>query len=187
MDGQKIDKSKNPENILLCDKIYAVAENNMLNAGVELNVSKIVFLNYINKDPFIVDIDEFQELNLSDFFYMVYLRLLNRLPDQDSWKTMYKVKNKLENVEIAVQYAIIRRIMHSREFKHIRKEIKGLVQQKQKIFMYYGIKLYYKIICFEILDKLEYIIWACLLGPIWDSLSNDKKNIVRMWFGREKK
>lgn len=168
--------------VLLYDKIYQTAQKNMISAGLQFSFNKKVFESILYKNSDFISIKEFDDFtDEKDFVAAVYLRFLNRLPDEKA-KKRYDGLILKKQVDIA-NYIFYSALIKSVEFKKLNKTIIDLKDLKKELYK----KGVWYVGLIAQREEIKGIIWKILLSYpfkiIWHYLPNCIKNIICIKLG----
>lgn len=168
--------------MLLYDKIYQTALNNMISAGLKFSLDQKAFESILYKNPDIVSVKEFEMLTEEKVFLTaVYIRFLNRLPDEKA-KRRYVNLIKKNQLDLA-NYIFFYSLTKSAEFKKIHKTVTDLKELKDQLYKE-GVKNIGLISAWE---ELKGWIWRFLhtyfFRIIWSCLSDDMKDAICVRLG----
>lgn len=172
-------------NMQLYDKIFRVANENMISNGQTFSFGQVAFKSIIGKNPEIIEISEFETIPEEECLASVYLRCLNRLPDAEIEKHYKDLLEMVNGDKKYANYLIFKTITKSVEFKNLNKQIRGLAVLKKEIRRKkdtYRIRIYVQ----QIKAESRLIIHDYIFEPIWKQLPNRFKNVIRVICGREK-
>lgn len=168
--------------MLLYDKIYQTALKNMTSAGMKFSYDQKAFESILYKNPDLISIKEFEMLTEEkDFLTAVYLRLLNRIPDE---KVKRRYKNLIQKKQLDLaNYIFFCSLTKSAEFKKLNKTVTGLKELKDQLYeegvRYIGI--------IPVWEELKGWIWRFLhtypFRMIWSCLSDDMKEAICVMLG----
>lgn len=169
----------------LYDKIFQVANENMRTNGLEFNFGQAAFESILYKNPRIIEVSEFESLSEMEFLTAVYLRFLNRLPDESARREYIKLAKNIDE-EAYKKFLIMQALTNSPEFKNLDKKVVGLGAVRRN-FLNRGIKYRLNIRAIAAKSKFLYSFRHYIFEPIWKRLPNNIKNVIRVICGREKK
>ncbi len=168
------------ENRSIYKKIFDLANGGMRKTGGEFGYGYEAFLTLIQANPNVVDVSEFEGLNMETYLIAVYLRCLNRLPDKNIYKMVDNLKNESR---ISQKYIILSTVIHSAEFSKLHKSVKGMKKMtyKWKKDKKYGIqqRLYVYI------QSAKAKCFGNIVVPVWIRLPDCVKEVVRKLTGRK--
>ncbi len=157
----------------------------VVNKSIELPFDESRYLNIVRKNPYVVSMDEFHQIenekDINAFFY----RTLNRLDDQNIGKEWMAFSETygFSNVEV---FAV--EVMSCCEFRESMKKfcLRGARIGKKKFELKIHVIIWQRIIY----KRIELFFKRLKLHTVivlWDKLSDEKKNKIRRALGKEEK
>lgn len=171
----------------LVEKIYHTANNNMQLFNIKLSYNLLVFRRIINKNPRVIDVSEFDGLEMEDFVTLAYYRCLNRLPDQVIKYRMSSLKDKYLTHPEIVHFKLLLALNSSPELKQLDKQITGMKELKKTIFKKYLLRGWLEVVPAEAKGIVRKSVLNYFVFPLWKALPNGGKNVIRGLLGREKR
>ncbi len=171
--------TQNGQFLQIYDRIFAIADKNMREYGMEFSYSLPVFRSIIHVPPDVVDASEFDELSGDDLTAAVYVRCLGRMPDKAAWEAAHKLERTVSGRSDEARKIMLLSIAHSAEFACTGRCFIGLEEPGEKKRRVHVIR--------QMVQRAEGVIFIKMVIPVWKILPNQVKNLVRVCTGREKK
>ena len=171
--------TQNGQFLQIYDRIFAIADKNMREYGMEFSYSLPVFRSIIHVPPDVVDASEFDELSGDDLTAAVYVRCLGRMPDKAAWEAAHKLERTVSGRSDEARKIMLLSIAHSAEFACTGRCFIGLEEPGEKKRRGHVIR--------QMVQRAEGVIFIKMVIPVWKILPNQVKNLVRVCTGREKK
>lgn len=170
------------DSISIYRKIFDLANDNMKKHGEAFRYSYKAFSVFIGKSPNLVHTDEFFGLDKEDYLAALYLRCLNRLPDEGSYKTYENVEKETKDF---MQYMVLSGVIQSAEFMTLNKKVTGIREFRRnwKKNRHYSRAQILRLQVQSVKAKC----FGSLVIPIWVKMPNSIRNIVRRITGRKRK
>lgn len=171
---------------MINEEIYKrVYRTTVSNNGEDYKINEEAFLCVCGADPYKIRIEEFEKLSGDSRLQAIYLRMLNRIPD-DVAKSRYEELVKSYGEEVAT-YIMFDEVGNSWEFEKTGKKKQGNGKFKAKM-MEKGLKKKYYITCVKsYLMPVKTFLHINLVEPVWIRTPKPIKNFIRVLCGREKK
>lgn len=171
--------TQNGQFLQIYDRIFAIADKNMREYGMEFSYSLPVFRSIIHVPPDVVDASEFDELSGDDLTAAVYVRCLGRMPDKAAWEAAHKLERTVSGRSDEARKIMLLSIAHSAEFActgrcFIGLEEPGRGTQRAQVFC-------------QIRQRVKVFVFGKIAIPLWKVFPNGIRNFVRVCTGREKK
>lgn len=172
--------------IKLYDKIFDVANSMMQQHGMEFSFGREVFASFLDKDPNVIQVSEFKELEAADFVGAVYLRCLNRLPDAMAYRQLDYFNTGSEDNILYGKYLILVSVSYSAEFQELHKKLEGLKELRTEILRKCSLKIKCRLRWAEFSAENKCFIKKYFLFPIWRRLPEKSKKAIRTFLKRER-
>ncbi len=176
MDGQKMGEKNE-----LYKKIYNLANENMQKRNMELPYSYQVFSSRIGVSPYMVDSTEFDKMSNDEIFTAIFLRCLDRLPEEGAWSLHDRLTQECRQSGERFSYALLTVVAESEEFKGNYKEIRFFYDTEPER------KLNLKEVLQQKASRFCQIFFAKVVLPVWICLPVFVKNGIRKMSGKETK
>ena len=160
------------------DKIYDVSKKHMIESDMDFSFSKESFKSILYVNPYVIDINEFLFLSDNDFINAVYLRFLNRLPDQSSLSSYYNRVYKSNADSELIRYGILLSVMYSPEFKDKGKDVNNLIELEKKLINKSKFTIL-RLILIKYTVVIRGGILKCIVIPTWNSFPPNLQSIIR--------
>lgn len=172
--------------IKLYDKIFQVANGKMQEHGMEFSFDKKAFDCILYRNPNIIRVEEFLDLEPRDFVDAVYLRCLNRLPDTRAVQRMMEYMDGAEQKKLLRKYLLLMSINRSAEFKAMHKKIEGVEWLRAEVLKNSPFITRCRLRASEAKASVKQMIKKYLFLPIWNRFSLEKKMAIKSFVLREK-
>ena len=157
----------------------------MSNNGEGYGINEEAFLSVCGADPYKIKIEEFMELSGASKLQAIYLRMLNRIPDDAAKERYEKLVESFG--EEAATYIMFDEVGNSWEFEKTGKKKQGNGRIKV-IMMQNGLKKkYYRERVKSHLMQVRSFLHFKFVEPVWIRMPKPIKNFIRVLCGREKK
>lgn len=171
----------------LYDKIFDVANTKMQEHGMQFGYGKEVFSSILYKNPAIIYVDEFANMDFKNFVDVLYLRCLNRLPDAVAYEMVERFSHHFWIDVPLGKYIMLMNISNSEEFKGMDKKLIGLEEMRQELLKNGSFKTRLLLKRTEFMIKTKWGVKQYFVFPIWKRMPNGIKNGIRGLMKREKK
>ena len=162
-----------------------VYRTTMSNNGDGYGINEEAFLSVCGADPYKIKIEEFMELSGASKLQAIYLRMLNRIPDDAAKERYEKLVESFG--EEAATYIMFDEVGNSWEFEKTGKKKQGNGRIKV-IMMQNGLKKkYYRERVKSHLMQVRSFLHFKFVEPVWIRMPKPIKNFIRVLCGREKK
>lgn len=163
-------------------KIYETINDTLDGYGMKLSISESVACEIAGKNPYIIEMQEFDSFDLEELVEYAYYRCLNTIPDEKAYDKLYAKAGGGKNVSTdEFRLYLLLKINVLMRTRHTGKKIRGINEYYEKLYADNSInkRQYNRFRRISRLAKYQAVIGADVIYPLWMKLPVEKRQTIK--------
>lgn len=172
---------------MIYKKIYETINDNLSNCKMKLPITETAACEIVGKNPYSIEIQEFNSFEKEELVEYAYYRCLNAVPDEKTYDKLRAgiSRGKYASAEAARLYIVLK-INESMQVRNTGKKIHGINTYCKRLYVNNTInkRNYNSLRLMNIFGKYNAVFGAYILYPLWMRLSVEKRQEIKKWLKR---
>lgn len=171
--------------IELYDKIFYTASENMKKGGKAFSFTKSALDCIVCKEPDKINVNEFLELNSTEYVEALYVRCLNGLPNSIAYSKMKELSEQYDQDGLFAKYIFLVYVTYSAEFRSMNRRVVGMNELRDKVISNSSVRERLFVRRKEISARIRGVIKRYFFIPMWKVMPEPVKKKIRRLRNRE--